>query len=241
MEKLSIVIPALNEEHRLPGTLNTLAVYIKDNLKQYDNEVVIVVPEGTDQTLEVAKKHKDLFNCGYKIVEPGRKVGKGRDVRAGVLEASGDKIIFMDADLATPLHHIPEMLNKLNDRTQVSIGVRRIEEIHHSKLRSMVSQLGNIASKLFVGIYYEDTQCGFKGFTKEAAEVIFKKQTIMGWAFDIELLAIAKIEGYKVSTVIINDWIDVEGGNLVDNVLRSSVNTLRELFKIRMNMIRRKY
>ena len=241
MEKLSIVIPALNEEHRLPGTLKKLSVFLENEIDDYKHEVIVVVPEGTDKTLEVAKEHKNLFNCDYIIVEPGKKVGKGRDVKAGMLKATGDKIVFMDADLATPLHHLPRMLEKINSETEVCIGIRKIEEIHHSKLRSAVSRLGNLASKLLVGVYYEDTQCGFKGFTKNSTEKIFNKLTILGWAFDIELLAIAKIDGFKVSTIDINDWVDVEGGNVTDNVIRSSLNTLRELVKIRFNILRNKY
>jgi dolichyl-phosphate beta-glucosyltransferase len=241
MEKLSIVIPALNEEHRLPETLKKLSQYVDTDLQHFDNEILIVVPNGTDKTLEVAKNHRELFNCEYLIVEPGNKLGKGRDVQAGILKSSGDKVIFMDADLATPLHHIPEMINNINSNTEVCIGIRDIDWIHDSKLRAIVSRLGNIASKLLVGVYYEDTQCGFKGFTRNAVDKIFTKQTIMGWAFDIEILAIAQRNGLEVSEILIKDWIDVPEGNLTDNVLISSLNTLKELFKIRLNILLNKY
>jgi len=147
----------------------------------------------------------------------------------------------MDADLATPLHHIPQLLGGLTDKKSMAIGSRNLNAMHTTRLRSLVSRLGNLASKLLVGVYYEDTQCGFKGFTKEAAEIIFNKQTITGWAFDIELLTIAKRNNINISVIPIQDWVDVPGGNITDNVLSSSVNTLRELLKIRFNIIRGKY
>ena len=241
MEKLSIVIPALNEELRLPSTLKELSVYLGDSIKDYEHEIIVVVPIGTDNTLEIAKEYKKVFDCDYQIVEPGPKLGKGRDVRSGVMSATGDKIIFMDADLATPLHHIPQLLGGLTDKKSMAIGSRNLNAMHTTRLRSLVSRLGNLASKLLVGVYYEDTQCGFKGFTKEAAEIIFNKQTITGWAFDIELLTIAKRNNINISVIPIQDWVDVPGGNITDNVLSSSVNTLRELLKIRFNIIRGKY
>lgn len=241
MEKLSIVIPALNEEKRLPATLDELSGFLDHEITDYEHEVVIVVPKGIDDTLGVAKKYNDKFNCEYKIIEPGDKVGKGRDVRSGVLAATGDKIIFMDADLATPLDHVPEMVRLINDKTPICIGSRKLNKMHTSKIRTLVSMLGNIASKILVGIYYEDTQCGFKGFTKDAANVLFHKQTILGWAFDIELLTIAKRNNIKVSVLPIEDWEDIPGGNITDNVLKSSINTIRELLKIRFNIIRGKY
>lgn len=241
MEKISIVIPALNEEKRLPNTLNKLSEFLENSSNEYTCEVVVVVPEGTDNTLKVAKDHQDLFDCEYKIIEPGVRVGKGRDVREGILNSTGDKILFMDADLATPLHHIPELITKLKGDKKMAIGSRNLNEMHTSKIRSLISKLGNLASKLLVGIYYEDTQCGFKGFTKDAADLIFNKQTIMGWAFDIELLTIAKRNKIDVEVIPIPDWEDIPGGNITDNVFQSSINTLYELIKIRMNIIRGRY
>jgi len=241
VKKISIVIPALEEELRLPNTLNSLNEFFSTNLLDYSKEVIIVVPDSKDRTYEIAKDFAGKFDTEYKVLQPGEKVGKGRDVRAGMLEATGDIVIFMDADLATPLHHLNKMVALLDKGTPIVIGIRQIKTIHHSKLRSFVSLMGNLASKFIVNVYYEDTQCGFKGFTKEATQICFGKQTITGWGFDIELLAIAGVNQLKVDTIVIEDWDDVAGGSLNDSVMLSSFRTITELLEIRANIRKKLY
>ena len=242
IQLISLVIPAYSEEKRLPNTLDELAQFLKNNLTKYDIEVIVVVADSPDKTLDVANDYKHTFSdYRYHIVRPGKRSGKGRDVRAGMQIASGDIRIFFDADLATPLHHLNTMVADFENGKDVVIGKRKLSTIHSSSLRSFVSQLGNISSKVFVNVYYEDTQCGFKGFTAHATDVCFGRQTILGWGFDIELLAIAKIYNLKVGEIVISDWEDKAGGSLTGNVVASSLRTLKELIIIKRNLNAGKY
>lgn len=233
---LSIVIPAYREEKRIGSTLAELAEFLKTNLKEYAVEVVVVAADSDDDTAGVVNRQKPLFRQhGFRLLKPGPKEGKGRDVQYGMLKAKGDYRIFMDADLATPLHHLIPAVDALVNGADIVIGVRDIRKIH-AGFRSVLSQGGNILSKLTVNVYHKDTQCGFKGFTAAATKVCFGKQKIMGWGFDIEMLAIAKLNHFTIAEVHIYDWQAMAGGSLSENVTQAAIRTLRELGAIRKNI-----
>lgn len=240
---LSIVIPALREEKRIGKTLDGLAAYLrKDRLLQKLNiEVLVVTAEGGDKTDQVSLSKKSKFN-NLILLKPGSKVGKGRDVAYGMLRAKGKTIIFMDADTATPLWHISEFYEKqTQDKTDVLIGTRNLMKHHPDFLRRAVSSVGNILFHIMGGVWVEDSQCGFKMFTKDAARLCFSKLTIQGWGFDMEVLAIAKAQKMTIKTVRIDDWISVPDGTFVDNVFSGSLKSLFELCKIMINRITGKY
>jgi dolichyl-phosphate beta-glucosyltransferase len=174
-----------------------------------------------------------------KVIQPGSPVGKGRDVLVGMKAATGKKIIFMDADLATPLHHIKELTEKL-DIADLVIGSRKFSATH-SGFRRVASSILNKFTRLLIGLHgIRDTQCGFKGFTASSADLIFNRQTILGWGFDIEILLIAKIHKLKILQIPIPDWKDPKGdlGLAGESTLSASFRTLREVLKIKINKVR---
>lgn len=232
----SVVIPAYEEEKFIVSTLKSLSEYLKDNNVWDETEVVVVAAKGNDNTAELAKARSDLFKS-LKVVEPGVKVGKGRDVKAGMAIATGKFKLFMDADLATPLNHLMPAFQHLKDGCDIVMGERNLWKVHHLFKRRIISAIGNRIIRTLTGLPYGDTQCGFKGFTAEAAETMFERQTIDGWGFDIELLAIAKQHNFRVERMQISDWYDPkdDSGLVGEPAWKASLKTFKEALKIRQN------
>lgn len=232
----SIVIPAFEEEKFIVSTLDTLHSYLKDNNIWEETEVIVVAAKGNDSTAELASSRSSNFKS-FKVVEPGVKVGKGRDVKAGMAVATGKFKLFMDADLATPLVHLLPAFKLLESGTDVVIGERNLWKVHHLFKRRVISAIGNRIVRTLTGLPYGDTQCGFKGFSADVADVIFDRQTIDGWGFDIELLTIAKQHKYKVERMMITDWYDPKDdtGLVGESAWKASLKTFKEALKIRQN------
>ncbi len=232
MIDVSIIIPSFNEEGIIAATLTSVASYIEENDWLGECEVVVVAA-GRDKTAEVARGLRGKFQH-LEIVEPSNYGGKGRDVRVGFQHAHGSVQFFMDADLSTPLHHIKRMVSLLRDGIDVVIGERNVAKIHPSAGRKLLSQAGPLASRVILGLPWKDTQCGFKGFRKEAAEKIFGEMTTNGWGFDLELLTRAKENKLNVQSIPINDWHEGRDESFRgDSVARAALRTLRELLIIR--------
>ncbi len=228
---LTIVIGALHEEKRIGDTLDRLAKFLKKEGLLEETELVIVAADGGDRTKEIVEQKSRMFEH-FQLIEPGAPVGKGRDIRAGMLAARGEVRIFMDADLATPLRHVRTMLTMFtNEKPDIVIGTRQIAKMHKSQLRRFVSILGNLCFLVVGGFYSPDTQCGFKGFTAEAAKICFGRLTRMKWSFDMEVLTIAHSNKLEVQQIAITDWKDVEGGTFSPN-LKSSIHFLSDLVAI---------
>jgi dolichyl-phosphate beta-glucosyltransferase len=175
-------------------------------------EIVLVIAEAGDSTLAIAKSFENKFP-NIKIIYLNSAVGKGRDIQIGMLAASGELRIFMDADLATPLHHLETVFRKWQEsKFDVLIGIRNLQTIHSELPRRIISFMGNIVFFFVSGFYIKDTQCGFKTFSKEATEVCFSRLTRMSWSFDMELLIIARVHKLQVKELLIPDWKDVPGG-----------------------------
>lgn len=236
---MSIVIPAYREKRMIGPTLKELANFLKQHRILTKTEVIVVAADGGDGTAHIAQQHSSLFRH-FKVVEPGPRVGKGRDVRAGMQVASGKYRLFTDADLATPLHHILPMIERLEAGADVVIGVRNLRIQHNDVMRRWSSRLSNLAIQVLAVPGVKDTQCGFKGFRADAAEKLFGTQTIMGWGFDIELLALAQRYKMQLVTMEIIDWTDPKGeqGLVGDSQIKAMVATLRELVRVRINMWR---
>lgn len=239
---LSIVIPALREEKRIGKTLDELTKFLRTNprMKKLDVEVVLVAADGGDKTVAVAKKHAKKLPM-FRVVKPGRPVGKGRDVRDGMLSAKGNSVIFMDADLATPLKYLPKVYKKIKDGADVAIGTRNLRTHHNSIIRRMLSNAGNLAFRLLGGVWVEDSQCGFKMFTQEASQLCFSKLTILRWGFDMEVLAIAKQNDLKIASVRVDDWEHMAGGTFDGKVIQNAKQTLGDLAVIFRNRIKGVY
>jgi dolichyl-phosphate beta-glucosyltransferase len=242
--RLSIIIPAFREAHIIKQSLDTLYDFLVKNNLLETTEVIVVAAQAGDDTGHIANEESGRFSH-FQVVEPRTAVGKGRDVRRGFLAAHGSIQLFTDADLATPLHHILDTL-KIFETTdsKVVIGVRSLGKIH-SGIRAFISRFGNVIAKTLLGMNINDTQCGYKAFTAEAAALIFKRQTVQTWGFDMELLYIAKKHGQKIYTQSIPDWHDPRETDTLEHEhrvgMKVAVQTLGELCIIRYKAFRGKY
>lgn len=239
---LSILIPAYREERRLPETLETLKKYLNHNKYEKNIEIVLSIANSEDRTYDIARKYSTKF-YSFVIVRPGDPIGKGRDVGAGLLESRGRFRLFMDADLATPLHHIDTILEKIQHKKnskQIFIGVRNISKSHEG-VRRLISLFGNLLVKTILLLKVSDTQCGFKAFPASYIKEMRKYQHIAGWGFDMELLTIARIKKFRVSKILIDDWVDKEFGTFESNAIAGALATLKDLILIRLNLWAGKY
>ncbi|HDN80281.1 MAG: glycosyltransferase family 2 protein [Chloroflexi bacterium] len=239
---LSLVIPAYNEEKRLPGTLEKVLDYLAR--QDYTSEVIVVDDGSEDGTPSVVesfqKSHPNL-----RLIRNDHR-GKGYAVRTGVLAAQGRYIVFSDADLATPIEELPKLLEPLQSGYDVAIGsreglgARRYGEPWH---RHLMGRVFNFLVRLLVVGHYQDTQCGFKGFRREAGHELFRRVRLYGeeagvikggavTAFDVEVLLLAHKRGYKVKEVPV-EWY--YGENTKVNPLRDSIRMLKDIFMVRWN------
>lgn len=237
---LSIIIPAYKEEPYIGESLEKLAEFL--NRRGYNNvEIVVVVAKSSDKTLSIARAKAGLFKS-LNAIDAGERQGKGRDVRLGMFEARGRYKLFMDADLATPLKHIDDVFRLMSENAQVIIAVRDLVKIHKGLLRKTITKLANIGAQVLLVPGIKDTQCGFKAFEAKAADEIFGRQTILGWSFDVEVLKISRLLGYKISFIEASDWKDPKTVGLVgDSPLKIVFTEATTLFKIRFNVWLGKY
>jgi len=237
---ITIVIPAYCEEKRIGATLKELARFLKNDFADEKVEVIVVAADAPDRTHALVEEHKKLFPY-LTLLRSGAKVGKGRDVRHGMLRARGRAVIFMDADLATPLHHLQAFYNHHKNGHDVVIATRNLHKHHPNFIRRLISNGGNLLFCLTSGLWVEDSQCGFKMFSWEAAQQCFSKLTILGWGFDMEILAIAKAKGMSIQTHRIDDWQSLPGSTFTGGLVKNAFVTLRELFYIALNRARGVY
>lgn len=201
--KISVIIPAYNEEKRITPTIHSVIKYL-DKYYKKDYEVLIVLDGSKDNTLEVVKSLAKQYNH-IKIIDNKINRGKGAVVRQGVLEAKGEYRLFMDADNSTHIEELDKMLPIIEQNIDVVIGSRDMAEskveVRQARYKEILGDLGNwwIQTLLVGGI--KDTQCGFKVFTAKSASQIFEQVSMKGWSFDIEVLALARYFGYKVREV----------------------------------------
>ncbi|MCA9348602.1 glycosyltransferase [Candidatus Saccharibacteria bacterium] len=240
--KYSIIIPAYNEAKYIDQTLTCLADYLRDTKIIDNTEVIVVAANGGDGTASRAKSHSSIFNKLVVLELPSR-VGKGRDLRHGFKHATGEYQLFMDADMATPLHHIEVALKTLEAGKDIVIGVRNLATMHNTILRKASSRLSNLAIRILAVRNARDTQCGFKAFTRVAAATIFSRAKINGWGTDIEILAIAQIHKLSIAQQSIADWHDPKSGEGLagDSQLKAMRQTLKELYIIRRNINKGEY
>ncbi|HSI21199.1 MAG TPA: dolichyl-phosphate beta-glucosyltransferase [Verrucomicrobiae bacterium] len=213
MPHISIVIPAYNEADRLPETLALVRDYLEQ--QSFEAEVLVVDDGSTDDTVKKVQEMQERFPQ-LKLIANEKNKGKGGVVRQGMLAAQGDYRLFMDADYATPITELDKFLPYLG-QFDIIIGSRYLNggsiRVKQPLQRRIVSRIGNllIQQSLLRGIV--DTQCGFKLFTAAAAERVFKKQSMDGWVFDVEVLSIARQLGLTIKEISV-DWYDAKQSKL---------------------------
>lgn len=230
---LSIVIPAYLEEKRIASTLDRLAHFLKYDsyFKNKEVEVIVVAADAGDRTHEIVETKKYQFKS-FVFLKPGSRVGKGRDVQYGMLRARGKFVIFMDADLATPLHHLEKIYKSCEAGYDIVVGTRNLLKHHPNLVRRSISNLGNVLFRLAGGLWIEDSQCGFKMFNHQATRLCFTQLTILGWGFDMEILTIANVNKLKIKSFRINDWQSMPNSTFTDNVVVIAIRSLRDLVHI---------
>jgi len=241
----SVVIPAYCEALVIEDSLKRVAKALEEDSKRFARtELVVVAAEGGDDTVELVQKNSHLFSH-FNLIEPGKKVGKGRDVREGMLAAKGEYILFLDADLATPPRHIKEAFNILETTdADVVIADRPLNKIHNTVSRRIKSIGSNLLIRILATPGIRDTQCGFKAFKSGVAVKLFEPLETLGWGFDVEILVRAKSLGYKIEILRINDWFDPKEDNMGlvgESNLHAYIRTLKELFAISYKRLTGKY
>ncbi len=236
--ELSIVIPAFNEERRLPETLRRVRAYLE--ARRADAEVIVVDDGSRDGTAALVEARRGEFP-GLRLVSNGVNRGKGYSVRHGMLEARGRIVLFTDADLSAPIEEADKLLAAMRDH-QVAIGSRGVDrsliEVHQSRLRELAGVIFNLFVRAITGLKYVDTQCGFKAFLGEPSRIVFEQQRIERFGFDPEILFLAQRHGLRVAEIPVR-WAHDPQTKV--NMIRDSLRMLGEVLFIRWNWLRGRY
>jgi glycosyltransferase involved in cell wall biosynthesis len=240
--ELSIIIPAYNEEKRLARTLGRIGDYFANEWKQGGGIEIIVVDDGsTDRTAQVAQEWARKMPCLRLVSNDGNR-GKGYSVRHGMLEARGRVALFTDADLSAPIEESKKLFTAIDGGNDIAFGSRAIDrsliQVHQSRFRELAGIIFNSFVKLFTGLPFHDTQCGFKAFLRERSQIIFEQQRIERFGFDPEILFLAHWHGLRSVEVPIR-WAHDEATRV--HVVRDSLEMFGDLLFIRWNCILGRY
>jgi dolichyl-phosphate beta-glucosyltransferase len=226
------VVPAYNEEARLGASLKRMVAYF--DTQSYSVEILVVDDGSTDATVSVAEQ---VASCRpqVRILSYPDNRGKGHAVRYGMLRARGDRVLFCDADLATPIEEIERLLAKLDSGFDLAIGSRDVAGSELLKRQSALREFGGRCFNKLVQLLavpgIHDTQCGFKLFSRNAATIIFEQCRIDHFAFDVEVLYLAiRVFGLSVAEVPVR-WAHQEGSKV--RFARDACRMIKTLFVIR--------
>ena len=240
---LSIVLPAWNEEKRLPSALERIDAYLA--ARDFETEVIVVDDGSQDQTASVGEAFAESRPYLSVIRNPHK--GKAFAVRTGMLAAQGAYVLFTDVDLAVPIEEADVLLKELEgDQYQVCFGSREgtgARRIGEPWIRHLMGRVFNLAVRLLGVGDFQDTQCGFKAFRREAAHTVFKRLKLYGedapelsrgavTAFDVEVLFLAKRLGYRLKEMPV-EWHYGEESKV--NPLADSVSMFLDVCKVRFN------
>jgi glycosyltransferase involved in cell wall biosynthesis len=228
---LSIVIPAFNEEERLPNTLRKVMDFLET--QDFESQVLVVDNGSTDRTSEITREFS--ANHSNLLLFHEQRAGKGLAVRRGMLEATGEFRFICDADLSMPIEEVLNFLPPKLENFDIAIGSREAPgAIRHDEplYRHWIGRAFNILVWILAVPGFRDTQCGFKCFRASVAEDLFRIQRLDGWTFDVEVLFVAQRRGYRIIEVPIN-WYFYPASRI--HVFRDSINMFADLFRIRRN------
>ncbi len=233
MKQFSIIIPAYNESSRIRPTLDEILRYTAE--KGWDAEILVVDDGSRDNTSEIVREYA-VNHAQIQLIEnPGNR-GKGYSVRNGMLHARGEICLFTDADLSSPITQAQKLFDAIRDGADVAFGSRwlnaGLQTEHQPLYRQLFGRIFNLLLRVFLGLHYADTQCGFKAFRHEAAQRIFPLQKIERWGFDPEILFLARRMGMKAVEVPVI-WAHSEGTRL--HPFRDGMRMFGDVLHIRWN------
>jgi dolichyl-phosphate beta-glucosyltransferase len=235
MPSVSIIIPAYNEEKRLPGTLSRVKKFL--SAAKIRAEIIVVDDGSSDGTAALVKKEKSV-----KLVSNKINSGKGFSIKRGALAAKRDIVLFTDADLSTPIAFLKPFMREHAAGVDVVVASRDIAgskvKVPQNIFRETAGKIFNLFVRAITGLPIHDTQCGFKSFTRKAAREIFSRQTIPGFGFDAEALFIAKKHGLKIREYPV-EWYNSPATKV--SFFTDSLRMFAELFKIRFNDLKGLY
>ena len=237
--QLSIVIPAYNESARIEATLARVLECVET--RNWDAEILVVDDGSTDNTVDIVHQWMARHRQLHLVKNPGNR-GKGYSVRNGLLQAAGEIVMFTDADLSAPIEEAVRLIEALDAGADVAIGSRWLDKqkqtVHQPLYRRFFGRCFNAVTRKVMGLPFKDTQCGFKAFHRNAAQTIFRLQTIERWGFDPEILFIARKLKYTIAEVPVT-WGHDERSRI--SYLKDGMKMLEEMAEIRANSIRGRY
>jgi glycosyltransferase involved in cell wall biosynthesis len=235
----SIVIPAYNESERLQSSLQKIADFLSE--QSIIAEVLVVNDGSRDNTAEIIRQYAARYPYIRLIENPGNR-GKGYSVRNGMLQATGDIVLFTDADLSAPITEAPKLFAEIQKGADVAFGSRwllaKLQTERQSILRQIAGRMYNVFMRVLLGLKYKDTQCGFKAFNRRAIDTLFTRQRIERWGFDVELLFLAKKFHFKIVEVPVQ-WAHDDRSKI--NPLVDGMKMFGEMLSIRWNGLSGKY
>jgi dolichyl-phosphate beta-glucosyltransferase len=234
---LSIVVPAYNEEKRLPDSLPRIIQFVQQ--QEYSIEVIVVDDGSTDRTADIVREfQKQAPFITLLQVDHG---GKGHAVRAGMMQAHGEYLFLCDSDLSMPIEEVTKFLPPALDGYDLAIASREIEgarRYDEPGYRHLMGRVFNLIVRLLAVRGIQDTQAGFKCFRRDAARQLFPLQTVDGWGFDVEILFIAQRHGMKMVEVPIN-WYYKNRSQV--RPIQDTYNMFREALTVRLNAWQGRY
>lgn len=235
----SIVIPAYNERARIPATLQSVLDCIRT--RGWSAEVVVVNDGSRDGTADVVREFAANAPEVRLLENPGNR-GKGYSVRNGLLHSLGNVVMFTDADLSAPIEEAEGLFDAIAQGADIAIGSRWLERnrqtIRQPLYRQFFGRCFNGVTRLIMGLPYADTQCGFKAFTRAAAQTVFQLQTIERWGFDPEILFIAIKRGFRIVEVPVS-WAHDERSRI--SYLKDGMRMLQDIAQVRWNALLGRY
>jgi glycosyltransferase involved in cell wall biosynthesis len=231
--RYSIIIPAYNEARRIIPTLERVLAYIAN--QAWDAEVIVVNDGSRDNTAEIVRDYAARHSLLRLLENPSNR-GKGYSVRNGMLHAGGDLLLFSDADLSSPIEECSKLFQAISEGADVAIGSRwlnaELQTERQPLHRQLFGRVFNLLLRLLLGLKFKDTQCGFKAFTRAAAQIIFPLQKIERWGFDPEIIFLAQKKGFAITEVPVR-WAHEAGGSI--HPLRDGLRMFGDVLKIRWN------
>jgi glycosyltransferase involved in cell wall biosynthesis len=235
----SFVIPAYNESSRIRPTLDALLRHLQE--QKWDAEILVVNDGSADDTAKIVREYAQRHPEIRLLENPGNH-GKGYSVRNGMLHARGDICLFTDADLSSPITEAQKLFDAIAQGADIAIGSRwlrvELQTERQPLYRQLFGRIFNLVLRVILGLRFADTQCGFKAFRRDAALRIFPLQKIERWAFDPEILFLARRAGLQVEEVPVL-WAHSGGTRL--HPFRDGLRMFVEVLRIRRNAMTGEY